>query len=154
MIQAKARGDAGKPLAVPRRSHASTGNWRNNRERGLADVAPHVSQCRERLGIGAGERGVGVLVEARERRRITARNPEGAIGHDPLDVGEMNHHLAHAPLAGGVPVGPTRLGRVPETGVALLALAGEKLEHVAPRRARAPRIRRMGRQNSSARGRS
>ena len=69
----------------------------------------------------------------RERRRIAPRDPERAIGHDPLDVAQVDHDLLDAPLARRVAVGRraprARRGTAPAW---LLACAGEQVENVAP----------------------
>jgi len=58
------------------------------------------------IGQGArAEAGVGhetVLVEAGERRRVVAREAQGAVSEDAFDVDQMADHFFDAPLARGV----------------------------------------------------
>ena len=67
---------------------------------------------------------VGILVESGERRLVSARDPQGAIGHDALDVGEMPDHFLDAPFAARVAVHRGVVGKAVEHGCRLLDLRG------------------------------
>ena len=130
MIHASARTLNGASLAVPRRVHASAGRWRNkSRWRWRTWRTRH--QFRER--------------DARRRRTPACRgsrripgsgvasaagDPERAIGHDPLRVGQVQDDLLHAPLARRVPVGAAGLGNAAEPRQRFVALPGEEVEDV------------------------
>src|SRR6266550_1965329 len=67
---------------------------------------------------------VGILVESGERRLVSARDPQGAISHDALDVGEMPDHFLDAPFAARVAVHRGVVGKAVEDGCRLLDLRG------------------------------
>src|SRR6185369_4865879 len=48
--------------------------------------------------------------EARQRRRVTARDPERAVRHDALGVGEMADHFLDAPFAAAIAIHRVGLG--------------------------------------------
>src|SRR5436309_2632604 len=43
---------------------------------------------------------IGVLIESRERCFVAARDPQGAVCHDPLGIRQVPHDFLDAPLAG------------------------------------------------------
>src|SRR5436190_18865140 len=75
------------------RRHAS-----DQRQGRIAGGYPLLEDVRKRPAFERSTWHVGVLVESRKRRLISAPNPQQAIRKDPLDIGQMSNDFRDAPL--------------------------------------------------------
>src|SRR5215475_10014171 len=74
-----------------------------------------------------------LLVEARQRRAVSPREYQSAVGKDPLRIDNVAEHLFDAPLARFISSVAHRFGDRPEPGHSGIELLLKKIQSIVPR---------------------